>query len=432
MKQTSNISKFYQKTREERLSLLEEQGFISENTAQLLLETRGLSDDVANHLVENQISQFTLPMGVALNFIIDGKECVVPMVTEEPSVIAACSNAARFTRSTGGFQTTFPERLQTGQMIFYQIDDFVAAKKIVENRIAEIKQLAEIAHPSIVARGGGVRDIETHIIYNEKDQAEYLTIYLFVDVKEAMGANIVNTILEGITPIVQEWLQAEKLMSILSNYNDRSLVTATCEIPFHILATGQADGPIVAEKIVKASHYAKLDPYRAVTHNKGIMNGIDAVVMATGNDHRAIEAGIHAYASRNGSYQGLTTWQVNLEEEVLIGKLTIPLLLGSLGGAINALPLAKISQEIMQTNSAEQMARIICSVGLAQNFAAVRALVTEGIQKGHMSLHASALAIHAGAHGEEIERIASQLRQLERMNLATAIDLLAKLRLKNS
>ncbi|MGX7029840.1 hydroxymethylglutaryl-CoA reductase, degradative [Vagococcus zengguangii] len=432
MEQTSKISKFYQKTRSERLDLLKAHGFVSENSADLLMTTTGISEDVANHLIENQISQFSLPMGVALNFIVDGQECVIPMAIEEPSVIAACSNAARFTRSTGGFKTSFPERLQTGQMIFYQIADFANAKQLVDSRVDEIKQLAELAHPSIVVRGGGLVDVETHIIYNEKDQAEYLTVYLYVDVKEAMGANIVNTILEGVTPAIQEWLAAEKLMSILSNYNTRSLVTATCEIPFDLLATNHLDGQSVAQKIVKAAHYAKLDPYRAVTHNKGIMNGIDAVVMATGNDYRAIEAGIHAYASRNGSYQGLTTWQLDLDKQMLEGQLTLPLLLGSLGGAINALPLAKISQELMQVDTAEQMARIICAVGLAQNFAAVRALVTEGIQKGHMSLHANALAIHAGATGEEIELVASRLRALERMNLAKATELLTELRQQNS
>ncbi|MGX6961187.1 hydroxymethylglutaryl-CoA reductase, degradative [Vagococcus xieshaowenii] len=432
MEKASSISKFYQKSREERLALLTERAFLSEETAKLLFNAKGLSEEVANHLIENQISQFTLPMGVALNFIVDGEECLIPMVTEEPSVIAACSNAARFTRATGGFKTSFPERLQTGQMIFYNLEDFSEGKRLIEQRIDEIKQLAQLAHPSIVARGGGLVDLKAHIIYNEKDQAEYLTVYLFVDVKEAMGANIVNTILEGVTPVIQEWLRAEKLMSILSNYNDRALVSSSCSIPFNQLATKELSGDVVAEKIVKASHYAKLDPYRAVTHNKGMMNGIDAVVMATGNDTRAIEAGIHAYAAKDGRYQGLTNWYIDSKSNCLIGELTLPLLLGSLGGAINALPLAKASQELLQTHDAEILGRIICSVGLAQNFAAIRALVTEGIQKGHMSLHASALAIHAGAVGDEIEAIASQLRLLERMNLKTASDLLTVYRQQNS
>lgn len=429
MTDTSNLSKYYQKSREERLTLLEKNHFLTPEASQFFKENHLLSDDVANHLIENQIGQFPLPFGVGLNFIVDGVERIIPMVTEEPSVIAACSNAAKSARLTGGFTTTFEERLQTGQMIFYGLSNFEDALILLNNKKNQLIALANQTHPSIVKRGGGVKDIEFKIINDSDNNPQFLTVYLFVDVQEAMGANIVNTILEGTTPIIQEWLGAENLMSILSNYNDRAVVTSTCSIPVSYLTTDTLSGIEVAKKIVLASDYATLDPYRAVTHNKGIMNGVDAVVMATGNDYRAIEAGAHAYASKKGTYQSLSSWHLSLDQTMLVGTLKLPMLIGSLGGAINSLPLAQLSQQLLKTNSAEQIARVIVSVGLAQNFAALKALVTEGIQKGHMSLHANALAIHAGAEGDLIPELASKLRKSDKMSLALAKDLLSQLKL---
>lgn len=420
-----SFSKFYNKTREERLNILTETGFLSEESSKLFANNSPLDEAVANSLIENQLTQFPLPMGVALNFIVDGKEVVVPMVVEEPSVIAACSNGAKF-MTPKGFTTTIHERALIGQLILTGLEDFPAAKKIIEEHQSELIAQAALSHPSIVKRGGGVTSIETRILNNQQGQPEFLTIHLIVDVKDAMGANIVNTILEGCRPLVESWIGGSCLMSILSNFNDHSLVTATCEVETERLTTATMDGQLLAERIVAATRYAHLDPYRAATHNKGIMNGIDSVLIATGNDARAIEAGAHAYASRLGHYGSMSNWQ--LDGTRLIGELTLPMPVGIVGGAISVLPMAKANQELLKCQSAEDIARVILSVGLAQNFSALKALVSDGIQKGHMSLHAKSLAIHVGAVDQEIDRLAALLRQEPTMNSVVAKNLLKQLR----
>lgn len=424
---TSNLSQYYKKERNERLKLLVEHGYLTEDEANLLFANPPLSDDVANSLVENQITQYPLPYGVGLNFIVDKQDVIVPMATEEPSVIAAASNGARFMRKQGGFTTTINERLLIGQVILTDISDFKLAADILKQKEAAIIQAANDAHPSIVNRGGGLKKIDVRTILNEDNQPEFLTVHLLVDVKDAMGANIVNTILEGTAPLIEAWLSANSLMSILSNYNDHSLVTSRCLVAPEDLAVGELTGQEVAAKIVAATRYAHLDPYRAATHNKGIMNGIDAVLLATGNDWRAVEAGAHAYASRDSRYQSLSNWTIN-QDGMLEGELTMPMPIGSVGGAISVLPLAKISQKLTQTQSAESLASVIVSVGLAQNFAALKALVTDGIQKGHMSLHAKSLAIHAGAVDSEIDILTNLLKEQANMSLQIASDLLASIR----
>lgn len=424
---TSNLSQYYKKERNERLKLLVEHGYLTEDEANLLFANPPLSDDVANSLVENQITQYPLPYGVGLNFIVDKQDVIVPMATEEPSVIAAASNGARFMRKQGGFTTTINERLLIGQVILTDISDFKLAADILKQKEAAIIQAANDAHPSIVNRGGGLKKIDVRTIRNEDNQPEFLTVHLLVDVKDAMGANIVNTILEGTAPLIEAWLSANSLMSILSNYNDHSLVTSRCLVAPEDLAVGELTGQEVAAKIVAATRYAHLDPYRAATHNKGIMNGIDAVLLATGNDWRAVEAGAHAYASRDSRYQSLSNWTIN-QDGMLEGELTMPMPIGSVGGAISVLPLAKISQKLTQTQSAESLASVIVSVGLAQNFAALKALVTDGIQKGHMSLHAKSLAIHAGAVDSEIDILTNLLKEQANMSLQIASDLLASIR----
>lgn len=396
----STISKFYQKNRQERIKLLTEKGFLSEQGEQLLMEEQLLDAEVADNMIENQLSQFPIPMGVALNFLVDHKEVIVPMVTEEPSVIAASSNGAKMIRSGGGFTTAIHERAMIGQLIFKEVPDIEAAEKLIQSKENEIIKIASLAHPSIVKRGGGVRRVETRIIKNDALEPEYLTIHLIVDVQEAMGANTINTILEATAGPISNWIKGSTLMQILSNYGDASLVTASCEIPVEVLATSEYSGVEVAKRISEATHYAHLDPYRAATHNKGIMNGIDAVVMASGNDTRAIEAGAHAYASRTGRYKGMSNWSVN-EAGHLEGELTLPMPVGTVGGAISVLPIVKANHELLQIHQATELASIIVAVGLAQNLAALKALVTEGIQRGHMSLQAKALAIHAGATGDE-------------------------------
>ena len=418
--------KFYQQSRPERLEQLKADGFLSKESHQLFSNNQTLDESVANSLIENQITQFPLPMGVALNFKIDGKEKVVPMVVEEPSVIAACSHAAKIMKSHG-FSTKMEKRELIGQIILKEVPNIEEAKAIIEAHQEEIIQLANDVHPSIVKRGGGLKSIRTSIIRDESlSSQDFLTTYLMIETKDAMGANIINTILEGITPYLLELTQGASLMSILSNYNTEALVTATCQVSFEELTTSHYEGKVIAEKIAEASLYAKLDPYRAATHNKGIMNGIDSVVIATGNDPRAVEAGAHAYASRNGHYQGMTNWQVI--DGYLHGELTLPMAVGTVGGAISVLPMAKANLDLMDVASSEELARVIVCVGLAQNLAALKALVSDGIQKGHMNLHASSLAIQVGAVGEEIEQLTNLLRKEKIMNSQTAIDLLATIR----
>lgn len=420
--------KFYQLSPTERLEKLAETGVLNTKNQQLYANQPALDSDVANSLIENQISQFPLPQGVALNFKIDGKEKIIPMVVEEPSVIAACSNAAKIAQ-TNGFTTHISKRELIGQIILKEVPDILVAKELIEANQETIFQLAKKAHPLIYERGGGLKSLRVEIIEDPKlSDKQFLTTYLMIETKDAMGANIINTMLEGITPYLIELTNGASLMSILSNYNTEALVTASCKINVTELDTPLYQGKELATKIAEASLYAKLDPYRAATHNKGIMNGIDSVVIATGNDPRAVEAGAHAYASRNGRYQGMTDWTI--EGDYLIGTLTLPIAIGTVGGAISVLPMAKANLDLLQISSAEELARIIVSVGLAQNFAALRALVSDGIQKGHMSLHASSLAIQVGAKNEEIEQVAGLLRKEKKMNSAIATELLATIRNK--
>ena len=424
MKKTTK--KFYQLSTSERLKKLKDEGFLSEKNQQLFSKSPLLDADIANSLIENQISQFPLPLGVALNFNIDGKDKIIPMVVEEPSVIAACSNAAKIMK-TNGFSTSIEKRELIGQIILKDVPNIKEAKKLIDINRETIFQLAQESHPSIYERGGGLKNYHVEII---EDQAlsnkQFLTIYLMIETKDAMGANIINTMLEGITPYLIELTNGASLMSILSNYNTEALVTARCQVSFEDLTTSLYQGKDLAEKIVEAALYAKLDPYRAATHNKGIMNGIDSVVIATGNDPRAVEAGAHAYASRNGRYEGMTNWTI--KDNHLVGDLTLPMAVGAVGGAISVLPMAKANLELLDVHSSEELARIILCVGLAQNFAALRALVSDGIQKGHMSLHAKSLAIQVGAKNEEIELVANRLRQVKKMNSAIAKDILDDLK----
>lgn len=420
--------KFYKQTRLERIETLLNEGLLTKSEADLFSNNSLLDETVADSLIENQVTQFHLPMGIARNFIIDGHIKHIPMVVEEPSVIAACSNAAKIVGKEG-FKTSVKTREMIGQIILKDVPNIDWAISQIEKHEKEIFDLATEAHPSIVARGGGLKKITLRVLPETPiNRQTFLTIHLMVDVKDAMGANIINTILEGVTPYILELTNGASLMSILSNYNTDALVTATCQIPFNHLETSSYDGACIAEKIAEASNYAKVDSYRAATHNKGIMNGIDSVVIATGNDPRAVEAGAHAYASRNGHYEGMTNWQ--LSNNHLIGELTLPMAVGSVGGAISVLPMAKANLNLLRVNSAEELARIILCVGLAQNLAALKALVSDGIQKGHMSLHASSLAIQVGAVDEEIEQVATLLRQESKMNTTAAKNILHTIRQK--
>lgn len=410
--------KFYELTPEQRRQRLVQEKVISQAEATGFKESV-LTEDIANHLIENQISQVEIPLGVALNFQVNGQKKWIPMATEEPSVIAAASNGARI---CGDISVQIPQRLMRGQIVLTGRCDYRKIKEVIEARKPELVTCANESYPSIVNRGGGVREISTREFMGSEHA--YLSLDFLVDVKDAMGANIINSILEGVAVRIKEWFPEEEILfSILSNLATESLAIATCMIPFERLAKDKETGQLIAEKIRQASEYAKLDPYRAATHNKGIMNGIEAVILATGNDTRAAAAAIHAYAARNGSYQGLTDWQI--KENHLVGKLTVPLAVATVGGASRVLPKAKASLDMLAIDSAQELAQVIAAVGLAQNLAALRALVSDGIQKGHMSLQARALAITVGAKGDEIERVAAKLRESGTINQQSALAALA-------
>lgn len=392
---------------------------LSEDTQEVLSEM-ALDTNILNNLIENQISEFELPMGLAQNFVINGKEYIVPMVTEEPSVIAAASNGAKIAES---FTAKIDERLMRGQIVFYDVKKPEEIIKKISECKNEIFEQAKLAYPSIIKRGGGLREISSRLFSSEK----FISVDFKVDVKDAMGANIINSILEGVAALFRGWFSEEKILfSILSNYATESLVKVSCEIPVDALSKKIKWFRNCSKKIAVASQYSKIDPYRASTHNKGIMNGINAVILATGNDTRAISAAIHAYAAEEGTYQGLAKWEVHAEK--LFGELEIPLPVATVGGGVKVLPKAQAAMEILGITDARELAKVIAAVGLAQNLAALRALVSEGIQKGHMSLQARSLALSVGAKADEIAVISQQLRQEKVMNQEVARRLLNSLR----
>lgn len=409
--------KFYQMSPAERLDFLD----LKSETRQILEETV-LDVALADNLIENQISEFELPMGLAQNFVINGKKYLVPMVTEEPSVIAAASNGAKI---AGNFQTVLSERLMRGQIVFYDVEQADHLMQTIEENQAGIFRAAKEAYPSIVKRGGGLRQVSSRAFEAEG----FVSVDFKVDVKDAMGANIVNAILEGVANLFRTWFPEQKILfSILSNYATESLVKVNCEIPVERLSKGN-NGQEVAEKIQAASRFSKVDPYRAATHNKGIMNGINALVLATGNDTRAVASGIHAYASKEGSYQGLAEWYV--KDGLLFGSLELPLPVATVGGAVKVLPKAQAALELLEITEAKELAQVMAAVGLAQNLAALRALVSEGIQQGHMSLQVRALAMTVGAKDEEITILSEKLRQEKVMNQERAEKLLREIRQNN-
>ena len=399
---------------QERLNSLN----LSEKSQEILSEM-ALDTTILDNLIENQISEFELPMGIAQNFVINGQSFLIPMVTEEPSVIAAASNGAKI---AGNFVAEIKERLMRGQIVFYDVKNSDKIANEILEKQEKIFEQAELSYPSIVKRGGGLREVSSRIFSSQK----FLSVDVKVDVKDAMGANIINSILEGIAELFRRWFPDEKILfSILSNYATESLVKVTCEIPVERLSK-KADGYEIGQKIMAASQYSKIDPYRASTHNKGIMNGINAVILATGNDTRAISAAIHAYAAKDGAYQGLANWE--LQEKMLVGELEIPLPVATVGGGVKVLPKAQAAMEILGISDAKELAKVIAAVGLAQNLAALRALVSEGIQQGHMSLQARSLALSVGAQADEIAILSQQLRKEKVMNQEVAQNLLKNLR----
>lgn len=423
------LNKFYKKSRLDRVEALYLAEVISqEDYEQLKNDQLELSDEVADRMIENVVAKYELPFGIAMNFVVDGEDLLVPMVTEEPSVVAASSNAGKMIGQSGGFQTEMKTRLLIGQIVLKNISDMSVAASLVEEKEAEMIELANAAYPSILNYGGGARKVATRIIEADEDYQTpaFFVVHLMVDTGEAMGANIVNTMVEALAPYLEALTGGESLMNILSNYSTESLVTATCSINPKYLATKTMSGEDVRDRIVEATQFAIVDPYRAVTHNKGMMNGIDSVLVATGNDWRAVEAGVHAYASRSGQYRSLTRW-VKGADGNLNGEVTIPLSVGSVGGTLSIHPTAQFAYRLLKEPDAKELSRILACVGLAQNLAAVRALVTDGIQKGHMGLQARALAVRVGATGDLIDQVATKLQEAKHMNSDTAKNILDEL-----
>ena len=406
----------------ERIEKLAQAGLLSEEGLQTLRDNETLPLSLANEMVENVLGTLALPFGLAPGFQIDGQEVQVPMVTEEPSVIAAASYAAGLIKRSGGFQTQVHKRQMIGQVALYDVSNKEKASQAITEAKEELLQLANQAYPSIVKRGGGARDLWTEV------KGDFLICYLSVDPKEAMGANMLNTMLEALVDPLEELSGGQGLMAILSNLATDALVTARCHIDYRFLSRDPKEAAEIAQKIALASQLAAVDPYRAATHNKGIFNGIDAVVLATGNDWRAIEAGGHTYASRSGQALGLSNWMDHPEQQVLEGQLTLPMPIATKGGSIGLNPSVQVAHELLGNPDAQTLARIIVSVGLAQNFAALKALVSTGIQHGHMKLQAKSLALLAGATPSEVAPVVQALLEDKPFNLEKAQAVLEEIR----
>lgn len=424
--QNNPFYKFYQKSLEERKETLLNHPSLSNEAKERLKNGLSLPESVASQMVENQIEIYGLPYGIVPEIIVNGKSYIVPMVTEEPSVIAAASYASKLINLAGGTTTIQEKREMIGEIAIVKSP---LTLEVVKDKLDEQKEalftIANNAHPSIVKRGGGIRDI--WVEEKSSDKERFYIFYVSVDTQEAMGANMLNTILESLVSPLEAMTKGESIMAILSNLATNSVVTAKCVLSPRILDTKTTKGEEVVDRIVLASEFSKADPYRATTHNKGIMNGIDSVVIATGNDWRAIESGAHAYASLSGQYQPLTNWTKD-ETGNLVGTITLPLPVGTVGGSISIHPGAQFAHELFGHPSAVELAGIIASIGLAQNLAAVRALVTDGIQKGHMRLQAKSLGLAVGASQEELPHLMNLLAKAPHLNQETAKSLLEELR----
>ena len=406
MHKTSRLPGFYDLSVSERAARVAEWAGLDEEE-QNLLHDAGLAVSRADQMIENVVGTHALPLAVAPNFLVNGREYLVPMSIEEPSVVAAASYMARIVRDAGGFYTDSTEPVMIGQMQVLDLPDPWAARFDLLAQRQRLLDLANQTDPVVLSLGGGARDLEIRI-FSETAVGPMLVIHLLYDTRDAMGANTVNTAVEALAPLVEESTGGRVHLRILSNLADRRLARAKCVIPPGLLAFGEYGGEEVAQRIVEAYAFAAVDPYRAATHNKGIMNGIDAVALACGQDWRAIEAGAHAYAARHGDYTSLSTWTLNREGD-LVGTLELPLAVGTVGGAIRVHPGTKVALKILDVGSARELAEVMAAVGLAQNLGAVRALATEGIQRGHMTLHARQVAIAAGATGDQVQAVAARL-----------------------
>jgi hydroxymethylglutaryl-CoA reductase len=418
--------KFYQLTVAERLAQLQKEGNLSADELKAFSPGLGLTLEQADQMIENVVGTFALPLGIAQHFLINGREVLVPMAVEEPSVVAAASFMAKLARTGGGFTATSTPPEMIGQMQILDIPDIRQAVKGLKRSKEELLGRAAQIDPVLAKHGGGPRDIIVRVI-EDSPIGTFIVLHLIMDVRDAMGANAVNTALEQLTPIVESITGGRALLRIISNLADRRTAKARCAIPVKELAFADYSGEIVRDRIIEAWAFAAADPYRAATHNKGIMNGVDAVVLATGNDWRAVEAGAHAYAARSGIYTSISTWTKGGKGE-LVGELEMPMAVGMVGGATRVHPTAKAAVRLMGVKTASELAEVIVSVGLAQNLGALRALATEGIQRGHMAMHARQVAAAAGVQQEWINPIVEQMVKEGRIHVERAIEIMEEWR----
>jgi hydroxymethylglutaryl-CoA reductase len=417
---TSRLPGFYKLPIEDRLRVVREFAGLTDEEVALITRVGRLGLDVADKMIENVIGTFELPYAVAVNFLINGRDYLVPMVIEEPSVVAAASNAAKWCREGGGIVSIATEQLMIAQVQVVKVPSpHTAVVRILERR-REILDVANSTNEILVKLGGGAKDLEVRVL--DSPVGKMVVVHLIVDVKDAMGANIVNTMAEAVAPTIEEASGGRVLLRIVSNLADRRLVRSWTRVPRDVIG-----GPEVVEGIVYAWAFAAADPYRAATHNKGIMNGIIAVALATGQDTRALEAGAHSYAARRGRYEPLSVWEVDANGD-LVGYLELPIAVGTVGGSIRSNPMAKLSLKILGVKTAKELAEVMGAVGLAQNLAALRALAAEGIQRGHMRLHARQLALAAGATPEEVDLVVAELVKSGTITLEKAQEILQSIR----
>ncbi|HLB46917.1 MAG TPA: hydroxymethylglutaryl-CoA reductase, degradative [Anaerolineales bacterium] len=425
-KRSSRIPGFYDKSQPDRAAIVAEWAGLSPKDAAALDGSGGLTPEQATHMIENVVGLHNLPLGVAVNFLVNGREVLVPMAIEEPSVVAGASFMAKLVREGGGFHAHTSDPHMIGQMQIIGSPDLHAARFALLEKKAHILDLANQIDPVLIKAGGGARDLEVRVI-DDSPIGPFLVAHLIYDTRDAMGANAVNTACETLSPTIEQITGGRVHLRILSNLADRRLARAWCTVPTSALAFGDYTGERVRDGIIEAYAFAAADPYRAATHNKGIMNGVDAVVIATGNDWRAIEAGAHSYAARSGKYTSLSTWGKDKDGN-LVGTLEMPMAVGIVGGATKVHPTAQAALKLMGVTNARELAEIIVSVGLAQNLAAIRALATEGIQRGHMGLHARQVAIAAGAQGNEVEIVAGKMVAEKKVRIDRAEEIMKDLR----
>ena len=422
----SRLPNFRSLTPAQRLEHIVKSASLSAEQAALLAKPGALSIERADGMIENVIGTFELPFAVAGNFKINGRDVLVPMVVEEPSVVAAASFMAKLARECGGFETSSSAPLMRAQVQVIGLTDPHGARQALLKQREEIIALANSRDKVLLDLGGGCRDIEVHV-FDDTPRGAMIVMHLIVDVRDAMGANAVNTMAEAVAPLVEKVTGGAVLLRILSNLADLRLSRARVRLTAEVLTTPERNGADIIEGVLDAYTLAAIDPYRAATHNKGIMNGIDPVIVATGNDWRAVEAGAHVYACRSGRYTSLTRWEKD-RSGALVGSIEMPMAVGLVGGATKTHPLAQLALKILDVKSAQELAEVAVAVGLAQNLGALRALATDGIQRGHMALHARNIALAAGAQGDEVDRIAKIMAQEKDVRMDRAVALLQEIR----